>query len=84
MTLLKLYGVDLLEGVDVVGGVVERVVGLEQHVEVADVERDVEQRHQEEIVEPFQLQEFHNVSSGVELRLLKRTTVLRTKRNNSG
>ena len=50
---------DLFEGVDVVGGVVEGVVGLQQHEEVADVETDVEQSQQQEVVKPFQLGQLH-------------------------
>ena len=52
--LLEILIVDLLKGVNVVGCVVQGVVGLEEHVQVADVEGNVEQRHQQEIVEPFQ------------------------------
>ena len=50
---------DLFEGVDVVGGVVEGVVRLQQHEEVADVEADVEQSQQQEVVKPFQLGQLH-------------------------
>ena len=50
---------DLFEGVDVVGGVVEGVVRLQQHEEVTDVETDVEQRQQQEVVKPFQLGQLH-------------------------
>ena len=44
----------LLKGVDVVGCMVQCVVCLKEHVEVANVEGDVKQSHQQKIVEPFQ------------------------------
>lgn len=46
---------DLLEGVDVAGGVVHGVVGLQQEVDIAQVQRHIEQGEHQQVVEPLQL-----------------------------